>query len=84
MVSGWLASLLPYSRLIPQVRTAPKSTSVIQKCTYSFLAVLVYIVGCNLPLFGMYDIIQRNRAVWQYQIFRNGRACLMELGVGPS
>lgn len=56
-VSGWLLSLLPYARLIPQVKPAPKSVSVMSKCFYSFMGVLAYIMGTNMPLFGLYDII---------------------------
>ncbi|CAL5970086.1 Sec61_alpha family protein [Hexamita inflata] len=84
MLSSWMMMIEPFTKLLPYVKKAPSSIQMRQKLFYTFLALLIYILGQQIPLFGMQSVIEKDPSYWLRQIFLSQRGTVMELGLGPT
>ena len=67
--TSWLRTVEPYTKLLPRVEKAPQSISTELKLFYTFLSLLVYLVGQQIPLFGMHATIEKDPVFWLKSIF---------------
>lgn len=84
MVSKWLSVLDRFTGFVPSVEKAPKNTRFARKCTYTFLALLVYLLASQVPLFGLQSRSGSDPLYWFRAIMASQRGSLMELGIGPA
>lgn len=84
MVSAWLRRLAPFTFILPNVEKAPSSVKYAEKCFYTFMALLVYLLASQIPLYGLHSSITNDPLYWLRSIFASQRGSLMELGVGPA
>ncbi|TNJ30662.1 Sec61 alpha family protein [Giardia muris] len=84
MVAAWLRVLDPWARLLPRTDKAPKTLQFGQKCLYTFLALVIYLIASQIPLYGIHSSIRKDPLHWLRAVFASQRGSLMELGIGPS
>lgn len=84
VLSQWMMTFEPFTKLLPYVKKAPATLQMRQKIFYTFMALLVYIVGQQIPLYGMQKVINKDPSYWLREIFLSQRGTVMELGLGPT
>ena len=73
----------PISRVIPEVKPPEKKVSFQNRLIWTFLALLIYFIMSEIPLYGI-PITTGGDTYTAYRvIFASTRGTLMELGIGP-
>ncbi|KAH0574654.1 Sec61 alpha family protein [Spironucleus salmonicida] len=81
---SWLKAIEPYTKLIPYVQKAPSTVTIELKMFYTFLCLTVFLLGSQIPLYGMRTTIAKDPVFWLRTIFSSARGSVMELGLGPT
>jgi preprotein translocase SecY subunit len=71
------------SRYVPQVEKPKKKIQLSEKLIWSGIAVLLYLVMGQIPLYGVTDDPQFDFLAFARVIFAAQQGTLMELGIGP-
>jgi len=83
MPSLFLRLVAPVSKMVPSVRKPDREPGFKAKLFWTFMAVLIYLIMTNVPLYG----IERGAGVdifWTLRvILASSRGTLAELGIGP-
>lgn len=73
----------PISRIIPEVKPPERKVSFQNRLIWTFLALLIYFVMSEIPLYGI-PVTPGGDTFTAYRvIFASTRGTLMELGIGP-
>lgn len=79
--------LLPYLRPIanwvPEIEKPQRIVPLKDKVIWTLLALLVFLVSSQIPLFGIQKIISDDPMYWSRMIMASNRGTLMELGINP-
>lgn len=73
----------PFVPLIPQVRSPARSASLKEKFVWTSIAVLVYLLAFQIPLFGIINTDSKDPLAWMRMMMASNRGSLMDLGISP-
>jgi len=77
----FLRTFEPVMRLIPEVKSPERRVSFNEKLFWTGMALILYLVMAEVPLYGMAAMGQDN--LYYRVIFASAKGTLMELGIGP-
>jgi len=78
---GGLQLVKPFIPIIPQIKSPQRSSSLREKIIWTSLAVLIYLVLSQVPLFGVRNSESQDPLKWMRIIFASNRGTLMDLGI---
>ncbi|NIM45986.1 MAG: preprotein translocase subunit SecY, partial [Nitrososphaeria archaeon] len=81
MPGRFLRTFEPVMRLIPEVKSPERRVSFNEKLFWTGIALILYLVMAEVPLYGLAAMGQDN--LYVRVIFASNRGTLMELGIGP-
>ncbi len=81
MPGRFLRTFEPVMRLIPEVKSPERRVSFNEKLFWTGMALILYLVMAEVPLYGMAAMGQDN--LYIRVIFASNQGTLMELGIGP-
>ena len=73
----------PVMFLIPEIREPVKAVSKRDKFIWTAIALFIYLICCQIPLYGIYKSSQTDPLYWLRVIIASNRGTLMELGISP-
>ena len=73
----------PISRFIPEVKTPDKKVNFNSRIMWTILALIIYLVMAETPLYGVATGDQTDSLQTMRLIFASTRGTLLELGIGP-
>ena len=73
----------PVMFLIPQINPPKKKVNKRDKFVWSAIALFIYLICCQIPLYGIYKSTGSDPLYWLRVILASNRGTLMELGISP-
>lgn len=73
----------PFMGCIPEVQQPDKRIPFREKVLYTGLTLFIYLVCCQIPLYGMASTESSDPFYWLRVIMASNRGTLMELGISP-
>lgn len=83
MGETFLYMLKPVLRFLPEVREPEGRTSFREKLLWTGITLFIYLICCQLPLYGIYKTSSSDPLYWMRVILASNRGTLMELGISP-
>ena len=83
MVSKFLLLFKPAARIMPEVKQPDREVSFKEKLLWTAVALIIYLVMSNTPLYGVELGDQADYFYWMRVILASSRGTLTELGIGP-
>ncbi|MGA9387606.1 MAG: preprotein translocase subunit SecY [Candidatus Bathyarchaeia archaeon] len=82
MAGRFLNLFKPIARIIPEIKSPERRVRFNEKLFWTALVLIIYLVMCEVPLFGISPQPLGELAALRI-IFASNRGSLMELGIGP-
>jgi protein transport protein SEC61 subunit alpha len=82
-MGAFLNLFKPISRFIPEVKTPERKVSFNARIMWTILALVVYLVMAETPLYGVSTSAGEDPLTTMRLIFASQRGTLLELGIGP-
>jgi protein transport protein SEC61 subunit alpha len=73
----------PVMFLIPQIKPPMRKINKRDKFVWSAIALFIYLICCQIPLYGIYKSTGSDPLYWLRVILASNRGTLMELGISP-
>ena len=73
----------PFMRYIPTIASPTRQYSVKEKTLYTALALFIYLLCCQIPLYGVLRAEGSDPFQWMRVILASNKGTLMELGLSP-
>ena len=73
----------PVMFLIPQIKAPIRKVQKRDKFVWSAIALFIYLICCQIPLYGIYKSTGSDPLYWLRVILASNRGTLMELGISP-
>ena len=73
----------PFVSIVPEVEQPDRKADIRTKAVWTFLVVLIYLMCCQIPLYGMIRNNESDPFYWLRIILASNRGSLMELGISP-
>ena len=73
----------PFVGILPEVASPTRRVPFREKVLYTAVALFVFLVCSQLPLYGIYSTAGSDPFYWQRVIMASNRGTCMELGIGP-
>jgi len=73
----------PVMFLVPEIKAPQKAVPVKDKIIWSAIALFIYLICCQIPLYGIYKSSTSDPLYWLRVILASNRGTLMELGISP-
>lgn len=73
----------PLMFLVPSIRDSDKLISKQTRFTWTAIALFIYLICCQIPLYGIYQSSGSDPLYWLRVILASNRGTLMELGISP-
>lgn len=73
----------PFLGFLPEVEKAPRAVPLKDKLIWTVLALLIFLVCSQIPLYGITKVVGDDPMFWSRLILASNRGTLMELGIGP-
>ena len=73
----------PLSKLFPRIRKPRVAVSFTEKLVYTAICLFVYLICCQIPLYGVVHMKQGDPLYWTRVILASSKGTLMELGISP-
>ena len=73
----------PVMFLIPQIKAPIRKVNKRDKFVWSAIALFIYLICCQIPLYGIYKSTGSDPLYWLRVILASNRGTLMELGISP-
>ena len=73
----------PIIGFLPEVEKPARNIPLKDKMTWTFLALLIFLVCSQIPLYGITKVVGDDPMFWSRLILASNRGTLMELGIGP-
>jgi len=83
MDSMLINGLQPFCVFLPEIPKANKKISFREKTIWTALSLGIFLICCQVPLFGISPGEHADPLYWARQILASNRATLMELGISP-
>lgn len=81
--SNPLKLVKPFVPILPQVKGCSRAPSLREKFIWTVLAVLIYLIASQIPLYGILTTNVQDHAEWLRILIASSRGTLMDLGTGP-
>lgn len=75
--------LEPISKLVPSIVKPVGIVSMSQKTVFTAIALFIYLICCQIPLYGVERLKSSDPFYWTRVILASSRGTLMELGISP-
>jgi protein transport protein SEC61 subunit alpha len=76
-----LKFIRPFVPLLPHVKTPLRAPSIREKFIWTVMAILVYLVASQVPLFGIRNSSSEDPLKWMRIMMASNRGSLMDLGI---
>ncbi|KAM6574110.1 hypothetical protein CsatA_022437 [Cannabis sativa] len=73
----------PFLLFLPEVQSANRKVTLREKVLYNVLALFIFLVCSQLPLYGIQSITATDPFYWMRIILASSRGTVMELGITP-
>ena len=73
----------PVMFLIPQIKTPERKVTKHDRFVWSAIALFIYLICCQIPLYGIYKSTGSDPLYWLRVILASNKGTLMELGISP-
>lgn len=73
----------PFVPLLPQIRSPVRNPSFREKFVWTTIAILIYLLASQVPLFGIIDMGSKDPLAWMRMMMASNRGTLMDLGISP-
>ncbi|KAK9095396.1 hypothetical protein Scep_026865 [Stephania cephalantha] len=73
----------PFLRFVPEIGNPEGRVPLREKIIYTVLALFIFLVSSQLPLYGIHSTIGADPFYWMRVILASSRGTLMELGITP-
>eukprot|EP01097_Dermamoeba_algensis_P001601 TRINITY_DN15_c0_g1_i1.p1 TRINITY_DN15_c0_g1~~TRINITY_DN15_c0_g1_i1.p1 ORF type:complete len:478 (-),score=122.77 TRINITY_DN15_c0_g1_i1:123-1556(-) len=73
----------PFMSVLPEVSTPERKVPFREKVLWTGITLLIYLVCCQIPLFGIRSSESSDPFYWMRVILASNRGTLMELGISP-
>eukprot|EP00033_Pygsuia_biforma_P000236 GCRY01000295.1.p1 GENE.GCRY01000295.1~~GCRY01000295.1.p1 ORF type:complete len:476 (-),score=101.60 GCRY01000295.1:252-1679(-) len=73
----------PFLAFLPEVKKPDKQVSLREKVLWTIVVLCIYLVCCQVPLFGVLGSDTADPFYWLRVIMASNRGTLMELGISP-
>ena len=73
----------PFLNILPEVQTADRKVPFREKFLYTAVALFVFLVCSQLPLYGIHSATGSDPFYWMRVILASNRGTVMELGITP-
>jgi len=78
-----LGFVKPFMAIVPEVQQPEKKISFSQKVLWTALTLLIFLVCCQIPLYGIKPTQSSDPFYWMRVLLASNRGTLMELGISP-
>mmetsp|Transcript_49805 Transcript_49805/g.100015 ORF Transcript_49805/g.100015 Transcript_49805/m.100015 type:complete len:481 (-) Transcript_49805:2-1444(-) len=79
----FLTLVKPFMFALPEVSSATKKIPVNEKLLWTSIVVFLYLVCCQIPLYGITNTKSSDPFYWMRVILASNKGTLMELGISP-
>ncbi|MBY9005034.1 MAG: preprotein translocase subunit SecY [Candidatus Lokiarchaeota archaeon] len=83
MTGKFLKFFSPFVRVLPEIKQPQREVSFKEKFIWTAVALVIYIVLSNVPLYGVNIAETTDYYYWLRVILASNRGTLTELGIGP-
>ncbi|XP_060191385.1 uncharacterized protein LOC132621224 isoform X2 [Lycium barbarum] len=73
----------PFLSFLPEVQSADRKVQFREKVTYTVIALAIFLVCSQLPLYGIHSTTGADPFYWMRVILASNRGTVMELGITP-
>ena len=73
----------PFMGFLPEIQQPEKRIPFREKVLYTGITLFIYLVCCQIPLYGMASTESSDPFYWLRVIMASNRGTLMELGISP-
>ncbi|CAL1407610.1 unnamed protein product [Linum trigynum] len=73
----------PFLPILPEVQSPDRKIPFREKATYTVIALFIYLVCSQLPLFGIHETTGADPFYWMRVMLASSRGTVMELGITP-
>lgn len=73
----------PIIRIIPNIQNPVRQCSVKEKTLYTAITLFIYLLCCQIPLYGVLRAEGSDPFQWMRVILASNKGTLMELGMSP-
>jgi len=73
----------PFMAVLPEIQTPERKIPFKEKVLWTAITLFVYLVCCQIPLFGIRSSESSDPFYWMRVILASNRGTLMELGISP-
>jgi len=79
----FLHLIKPFMAVLPEIQTPERKIPFKEKVLWTAITLFVYLVCCQIPLFGIRSSESSDPFYWMRVILASNRGTLMELGISP-
>ena len=83
MTGKFLRFFTPFVRVMPEIKQPQREVSFKEKLMWTGLALLIYLIMSNIPLYGVTAEATTDYYYWLRVILASQKGTLTELGIGP-
>eukprot|EP01092_Planopodium_desertum_P016376 TRINITY_DN91479_c0_g1_i1.p1 TRINITY_DN91479_c0_g1~~TRINITY_DN91479_c0_g1_i1.p1 ORF type:complete len:475 (+),score=107.69 TRINITY_DN91479_c0_g1_i1:106-1530(+) len=80
---SFLEIVRPFTAFLPEVKQPDKKIQIREKLTWTAITLVIFLVCCQIPLFGIRSSSSSDPFYWMRVILASNRGSLMELGISP-
>ncbi|KAL9269306.1 transport protein Sec61 subunit alpha-like protein [Drosera capensis] len=73
----------PFLQILPEVKGADRMVPFREKVMYTVMALFIFLVCSQLPLYGISAVMGADPFCWARMILASSRGTVMELGITP-
>ena len=83
MTGKFIKFFTPFVRVMPEIKAPQREVSFKEKLLWTVVALVIYLIMSNIPLFGVDVTESTDYYYWLRVILASQRGTLTELGIGP-
>jgi protein transport protein SEC61 subunit alpha len=83
MTGKFLKFFSPFVRVMPEIKQPQREVSFKEKLMWTGLALIIYLIMSNIPLYGVVAQDTTDYYYWLRVILASQKGTLTELGIGP-
>jgi len=83
MTGKFIKFFTPFVRVMPEIKAPQREVSFKEKLLWTVVALVIYLIMSNIPLFGVDVTETTDYYYWLRVILASQRGTLTELGIGP-
>ncbi|KCZ78025.1 preprotein translocase, SecY subunit, partial [Anncaliia algerae PRA109] len=80
---NFLSLVRPFVSLLPEIKSPGRTVTFQEKFVWTSVAVLIYLVSSQVPLFGIMSSASADPLYWIRMMMASNKGTLMDLGISP-